>query len=104
MPTIADTFSHLLNYSEHIATVHHDHGKSHVHYEYIKVAKESSREDKPHPNTQKKASNSVEHILLINTCDPAAYPLQPVHLNSIFSHLPFVLLQEDFRPPILALG
>jgi hypothetical protein len=38
-PTIADTIAHICWYSEHMATVHYEHGQYHVHMEYTEAAK-----------------------------------------------------------------
>ena len=38
-PTIADTVAHIFWYSEHMATVHFENGKYHVHLEYQQAAK-----------------------------------------------------------------
>lgn len=39
LPTISDTIAHIFWYSEHMATVHYEHGKYHVHLEYTEAAK-----------------------------------------------------------------
>ena len=38
-PTIADTVAHIFWYSEHMATVHFENGRYHVHLEYQQAAK-----------------------------------------------------------------
>lgn len=103
MPTIANGFAHLLNYSEHMTTVHYENGNYHVHYEYIEAAKKNAREDSPYNNTLKKIDNTNEHLMLTTQGDPRAPAHPQDYLNPLFQYLPVISLQEDFRPPILTL-
>ncbi|MEP7142817.1 MAG: hypothetical protein ABI707_08100 [Ferruginibacter sp.] len=101
MPTITDMLAHLLNYSEHMATVHHSHGgKSHVHYEYIEAAKKNSHEDNPYNNIFKKGDGSSEHILFTTAIVPSITLVLQEHSNSFFQNLPVISLPGNFRPPI----
>jgi len=40
LPFVNDFMGHIFFYTQHMATVHYDHGKYHVHYETAKAAKE----------------------------------------------------------------
>ena len=104
MPTIADSFAHILNYSEHIATVHYEDGKYHVHHEYIEAAKKNSHGDIPYNNTLKKTDSSNEHIMLMTLPGLSTPAVPQDHLNSIARYLPVISLQDDFRPPIASLA
>ncbi len=44
LPFITDTIAHIFWYSEHVATVHYENGKYHVHLENIDAAKKSQSE------------------------------------------------------------
>ena len=100
MPTITDVFAHVLNYKEHIATVHQHNGKFHVHNDYIEAAKRDSKQDSPCNNTLKKTGGSDEHTL---------FPIMPVfslplltqqYQYHLSQYLPRISLQENLRPPI----
>ena len=104
IPTLADAFAHLLQYSDHIATVHHDHGEYHVHYEYLEAAKNNpSEENSTKPSGFKKCSNQDEH--LISNTSPSLTPAgaHPYYLIPQIQSLPVVVTQKDLRPPIIVL-
>lgn len=101
MPSIADTFAHTLNYANHIATVHYEDGKYHVHHEYIEAAKKNPPGDTPYSNILKKADSSGEHIMHIVQVDPSVPAAAPQnYLDSINQYLPVISIQKNFRPPI----
>ncbi len=104
MPTLADGFAHLLNYSEHIATVHYEDGKYHVHHEYIEAAKDITHEDSTSNNLTKKADNQNEHVMLHVFSNLFIPAFSQPHVSLLSPYLPFISLQEDFRPPIFFLS
>ena len=59
-PYIADAFEHIFNYSQHIATVHYENGKYHVHKELVDNAKKNN----PAKETpaSKKENSANDHI------------------------------------------
>lgn len=61
-PYIADTIAHIFYYSQHLATVHYENGKLHVHKEIIANAKK----DEPAKEipSSKKESSANDHIAL----------------------------------------
>ena len=61
MPYLADGMAHLLWYHEHIATVHTEHGKRHVHFEVEKESKKNNTENNSEEN--KKAATTSEHTI-----------------------------------------
>ena len=102
IPTIADAFAHLLQYSDHIATVHHDHGEYHVHYEYLEAAKNNpSQENSTKPSSFKKCSNEDEH--LVPNSNPSLHSARAhsYYLIPQIQSLPVVVTQKDLRPPII---
>ena len=48
VPFFADVIAHTFWYSQHIATVHFENGKYHVHYQYLNEAEKSFPGKKPH--------------------------------------------------------
>ena len=58
MPTIADTMAHIFWYSHHMATVHYENGKYHVHLEYADAAKKGY----PEKNNVLKEELSNSHL------------------------------------------
>lgn len=100
MPSLADAFSHILNYSEHIATVHVENGRQHVHYEYMEAAKKNSDENGAANNLAKKADNSNEHIM--NKVSPAIPLSGDVATQTIYflHYSPQTAISKDLRPPI----
>jgi hypothetical protein len=63
-PYVEDFIGHVLFYKKHMATVHYENGKYHVHAEVTKNAKE----DNSNKNTpsSKKENTSTDHIVILN--------------------------------------
>ena len=64
-PYVEDFIGHVLFYKQHMATVHFENGKYHVHAEVVKIAKEENS-DKSVPSS-KKENKSNDHIVCRNT-------------------------------------
>ena len=61
LPLVNDWIAHVFFYAHHMATMHYENGKYHVHYEMAKDAKEE-KSDKN--NTASKKENEVtEHMI-----------------------------------------
>ncbi|MFT3934611.1 MAG: hypothetical protein QM726_13390 [Chitinophagaceae bacterium] len=96
MPAIADCIAHIFWYSEHVATVHYENGKYHLHYENIDAAKKSL----PEKNTLSKYDDI-----------PGTHPISRIGFSSKiyfvlkeynkFSHSPLLpgFSGTDFPPP-----
>src|SRR3954447_18825807 len=84
MPTVSDIFAHIFNYSDHMLTVHHHHGKSHVHLEYIEAAKKDSHTNAPINNISKKTNDSSEHLMSTSLTNVLAYIIPQKHRCSFF--------------------
>jgi hypothetical protein len=97
MPYIADGMAHLLCYHEHIATVHTEHGKHHVHFEVEKENKKNSTEN--NSEEIKKITPVSEHILH----NPEYVFYSPILNKAYFPNNPSfffgTLLQNDSPPP-----
>ena len=100
MPTVSDIFAHIFNYQDHMLTVHHHHGKSHVHFEYIEAAKKDSHGDAPINNIPKKANDSSEHLMSTSSANPLPSTIPQQHLFSLSQKAPAIYLQGHLRPPI----
>ena len=62
IPHVSDLVSHVFFYAKHMATVHKENGKYHVHFETAKNADKETSEKTPAP-TSKKETSSNEHII-----------------------------------------
>jgi hypothetical protein len=84
-PYVEDFIGHVLYYKQHMATVHYENGKYHVHAEIAK----NTKEDNPNKSTSssKKQITSIDHIVLITsatetnvvTINTHKYPLPGNH-------------------------
>jgi len=95
-PSIADIIAHVFWYSKHMATVHYEHGKYHVHYEYAQAAKNKYPEKDTHLS---KLAYGSEHLV---TTDAYDICLSPVIKNKFFITSSYLLvrhLNNDFPPP-----
>ncbi len=63
-PYVGDFIGHVLFYKKHMATVHYENGKYHVHAEVAK----NTQEDNSNKNipSSKKEVTSTDHIVIIN--------------------------------------
>ncbi len=61
-PYVSDAVAHIFYYSQHMATVHYENGKMHVHKEIVN----NSKEDQPAKETpaSKKDNSTTDHISL----------------------------------------
>lgn len=64
-PYITDTIAHIFYKAKHIATVHYENGKYHVHKEVTATAKKDAAQNQV--PAAKKDNSTVEHIFLTQT-------------------------------------
>ncbi|HNF02514.1 MAG TPA: hypothetical protein PKL81_11080 [Ferruginibacter sp.] len=95
-PYISDTIAHIFYFAQHMATVHYENGKFHVHKEVIDVAKEEAA---PKDQTSSKKDNSIsDHLATTN--NPALPYTQAVLFQSMLTNgLPDPLPQAAEPPP-----
>ena len=63
-PYLKDAVNHLVFYKQHMATVHFENGKYHVHTEVAKnAAEDNSTKNIP---TSKKENTATDHVFFIN--------------------------------------
>ncbi|GAB2809852.1 hypothetical protein GCM10027043_06420 [Ferruginibacter profundus] len=65
LPYVSDFVSHTFFYAHHMATMHYENGKYHVHYETARASKDDSS-DKPASSSFLKKDTTVnEHIVTV---------------------------------------
>jgi len=95
-PSIADTIAHIFWYSEHMATVHYEHGKYHVHIENINEAKKGS----PEKNSSIKYDASLSiHLLNERHFYFIAFPQVPEYARYHPSNLLQGACAGNYPPP-----
>lgn len=97
LPSVTDCIAHIFWYSEHMATVHYEHGKYHVHYENINEAKKGNTEKDS--NIPKNETSVSEHMITGDDYHFAIPPLRQTHFSSFHSFLLQHCLNSDFPPP-----
>lgn len=96
-PYISDAVAHIFYYSQHMATVHYENGKLHVHREIIDNAK---KDDPAKENPSSKKENSAnDHIGFIQTDDQKNLRITTDHIIPFSSSLTCNYLRGDFPPP-----
>ncbi|MEP7108821.1 MAG: hypothetical protein ABI760_12585 [Ferruginibacter sp.] len=97
LPFINDFASHIFNYSEHMATVHFENGKYHVHYELQQNTKKANPQKDP--GILKKDVSGNEYII-----NKESTSLTFIHIlqkpYSIFTvDMVSAFLTDDYPPP-----
>ena len=96
LPTISDTIAHIFWYSEHMATVHYEHGKYHVHMEYTEAAKKGY----PEKNNVLREDESLSfHLSTVHTYDFTVYARVTNKFFLSSSMLPIVYGNRLYPPP-----
>ena len=98
MPYIIDGVAHILNFKDHMATVHAHHGKYHVHTEIAEAAKNDNTE-KNTDNILKKTASGNEHVIAKKA---DSFPIQQsIHKYSAILpvNIAGIYLSSDFPPP-----
>ena len=98
-PYIKDIFAHVFYYSKHMATVHYEHGKMHVHYEVMDNAKkEASHEEQP---ASKKQNTTADHTGLQQNEIASPWLVGNIFQLPLTAVLQFNYLPADYPPPRL---
>ncbi|MEO6541225.1 MAG: hypothetical protein ABIN74_09555 [Ferruginibacter sp.] len=96
-PYISDAFSHIFYYSQHIATVHYENGKMHVHREVMDNAKKNeSQKEIP---VSKKENTANAHISIQQKGSSAILNLQTSFQIPASSALLYNYLPGEYPPP-----
>lgn len=96
-PYVSDAVAHIFYYSQHMATVHYENGKMHVHREIVNNAKE----DQPVREipASKKENSTTDHTSLQQKLSIQVLPV------NISYHIPFTTsllnnyLAAEYPPP-----
>jgi len=80
LPYVSDFAAHVFWYSKHMATVHYENGKFHIHKD-LNAASESSSPEKGSPAGSKHES-VAEHLVFAHTLLIIPFPTQPDSNNS----------------------
>ena len=96
-PYVSDAVDHIFYYSQHMATVHYENGKMHVHKEIVNNAKENqSAKELP---ASKKDNSANDHISLQQKQSLHAQPvIRTYHFLSTVN-LQINYLSGDYPPP-----
>ncbi len=95
-PYISDTIAHIFYFAQHMATVHYENGKFHVHKEVIAAAKEEAA---PKDQTSSKKDNSISDHLATTNSHALPYTQAVLFQSTLTSHLPDPLPQAAEPPP-----
>ena len=96
-PYISDAVAHIFYYSQHMATVHYENGKLHVHKEIIDNAK---KDDPAKENPSSKKENSAnDHISFHKNDEQQKLNIVIVHSNPPASFLLTNDPHRDYPPP-----
>ena len=93
LPYVSDFIGHLVFYKQHMATVHFENGKYHVHKEVVKDVKEENSGKNSLPE-KKKNSMQYEYVAVANKQN-----LQTVNLLSTAYS---IYLQQNNSSPYIA--
>ena len=97
IPALSDCVAHIFWYSEHMATVHYEHGKYHVHYENVNEAKKGfPPKDAGLP---KSADITTEHLLASTSYQFSHTAFFQSHFSVFHTFFPPTCLHSDFLPP-----
>lgn len=97
-PYLKDAVNHLVFYKQHMATVHFENGKYHVHAEVSKNAKEeNSTKNIP---TSKKENTSTDHTLFIGKTEKVVTNIIGKNFTMLANNnLSAGNVQYNFPPP-----
>ncbi|MES2776265.1 MAG: hypothetical protein V4722_18970 [Bacteroidota bacterium] len=97
LPYVADFLAHAFWKYEHIATVHQENGKTHIHFELQKAAKETGGEKN---NLPSKTENEVTpHVIAIVAYDFVIVEDNQNQFSSGIYYLPSISIGANYPPP-----
>jgi hypothetical protein len=97
VPFIADIIAHTFWYSQHIATVHVENGKYHVHYQYMNEAQKSIPGKNPH--NIRTETFMVDHIFSGDRFDLSLSIPNEKKFRELSFYIPELMVQHPFPPP-----
>ena len=97
VPYISDAVAHIFYYSQHMATVHYQNGKLHVHKEIIDNAKKNDPA-KESPSSKKENSFNDHISLLQKNKQPCFHEINNYRIP-YSSSVSAIYLHSDYPPP-----
>lgn len=97
VPHISDAVAHIFYYSQHMATVHYENGKLHVHKEII----DNTKKDDPAKESpsSKKENSANDYINLLANYGQHNKPVAVSYFVSVQNALPNNYLPGNYLPP-----
>lgn len=97
-PYVEDFIGHVMFYKQHMATIHLENGKYHVHAEVVKNVKEV--DSKKSPSSSKKQPTTNDHIVVVNK-EAITFTASTVHTYSLptCNDLLTGNLSDNYPPP-----
>ena len=100
LPFITDVIAHTFWYSHHMATVHFENGRYHVHTESMEAAKkEAPINPINNNNTANTTPSPNEHMFAVVTYDFSVPPTVQHHFLHLSTAVTTTVLTGDFPPP-----
>ncbi|MBS1665233.1 MAG: hypothetical protein JST68_29580 [Bacteroidetes bacterium] len=96
-PFLADALAHTFWYARHMATVHYEHGKFHVHYEYVDALAKSIPDRPDH--TIREIVSVGDHLLINLHWDFTLPQTHPSPVSKYTLYFPRVFVAGDDPPP-----
>jgi hypothetical protein len=97
VPFIADVIAHTFWYSQHVATVHFENGKYHVHYQSINEAKKSF--PGKDPQNSKNETFISDHLIKIQKFDFTFFVVDKKCFKNLSFSIPQVNPSPNYPPP-----
>ena len=99
LPFIADCISHAFFYTQHMATVHYENGKYHVHYEAAKNVKEDATGKTASSSSSKKDTAPTEYISATLFADFIIHYFSNTHSFTNSPSLMSGITNNNYPPP-----
>ena len=99
LPFIADFISHAFFYTQHMATVHYENGKYHVHYEAAKNIKEDATGKTASSSSSKKDTAPTEYFSPTIFADFIIYYFSNTHSFTNAPSLMSGITNNNYPPP-----
>ncbi len=93
LPYVQDFIGHILFYKQHMATVHFEDGKYHVHKQVVKDVKEENSGKNALPE-KKKSSSQYEYVAITNK--------QSLQITNLLSTAYSMYVQQNNSSPYIA--
>jgi hypothetical protein len=101
LPVISDTIAHVFWYSQHLATVHFEKGKYHLHLAVMKASNE--KQNGQSVPLAKVGFDVSEHLGLLLRHEFSLAQIPILHHSCFSSFFPTVLLANSPHPPELVI-